>query len=149
MPGESPAWPPAHRKGSKIMSYHQCHYHEDHMHPSRMCSCAHHESEGRGPTPLVHGSHGQWHLRPQGETSVSPPRCLATFLCGSQSEDSVPRREGGKAGGKPSLESLDSMQSWRPTLLELKTICSNTKRDIKRAPGTLQRKGGTDFGRAI
>lgn len=34
MPGKNPALNPAHRKGSAITSYHQCHYHEDHMHSS-------------------------------------------------------------------------------------------------------------------
>ena len=72
---------------------------------------------------------------------MSPPMCIATFLCGSESEDSVPRQEGGTAGGKPPLESLDSMQSWRPTLLELKTICSNTKGDIKERARHPAKKG--------
>ena len=52
-----------------------------------------------------------------------------------------PRQEGGTSGGKPPLESLDSMQSWRPTLLELKTICSNTKGDIKERARHPAKKG--------
>ena len=108
MPGKNPALKPAHMKGSAIMSYHQCHYHGDHMHSSRvnvghMFIC---EPGGRGPTALVHGSHGQWHFWPEGETSVLPPRCHVTFLCGSDSEDAVSSGEEGKAGGKPALWGL-------------------------------------------
>ena len=72
---------------------------------------------------------------------MSPARCLATFFCGSESEESVPRQEGGKVGGKPSLKSLDSMKSWRPTLQELKTICSNTEGDIRERARHPAKKG--------
>ena len=137
------AWKePSPQEGSVITSYHQCHHREDHMAPSRRawdaCSSV---NLGEGATELAHGSHGQGHFWPQGGTSMSPPRCHATFLCGSESEDSVPRQEGGKAGGKPSLKSLDSTQSWRPTLLELKTICSNTKGGIKERARHPAKKG--------
>lgn len=142
MPGKSPAWPPGHRTGSKIMSYHQCHYHEDHMHSSwgNMGHVLNVKVKGGAHSS---SSRISWagHLWPQGETSVSPARCLATFLCGSETEESVPRQEGGKVGGEPTLKSLDSVQSWRPTLQELKTTCSNTKGDISERARHPAKKG--------
>lgn len=60
---------------------------------------------------------------------------MPPFLCGSDSEDSVPGQKGRKAGGKPSL------QSARPTLLELETICGNTKGGIREREAGAAKKG--------
>lgn len=84
-----------------------------------------------GLTVLVHhhgGFSGHWESPPV--TSRAPSH----LLCGPDDEDTMSGQEGGKEGGKLSLrdQRLDFLQSRDPFLQEVKIVCGNTKRGIRR-----------------
>ena len=63
---------------------------------------------------------------------------MPPFLCGSDSEDLVPSQEGGKAGGKPSLQGL---RAW--TLCKARDLlCWNWKQFAATQKEALEREAG-------